>query len=181
MYLRIQHLAQQIISAVEQRNLNALFAAIALPNRDIPPVRQYLLDHDRHTALIDLLLSGVDHPSDRTRFLTAQAMDHFADQRCAEPLRRMLGDAVPRVRWAALHSLQCEACKLAPLTSEHDTVATLIALATDDPSIKVRRVATYELGQICHDSRAIAALQRIQAEASDATVLRNAQRALKAL
>ncbi len=105
-------------------------------------------------------------------------MDHFADSRCAGPLRRLLHDPVPRVRWAALHSLTCEACKLEPLPATDDLVASLIDLAQHDPRIKVRRVATYELGNACRDERARAALAAILAQEPDRTIRRHAQTAL---
>ena len=105
-------------------------------------------------------------------------MDHFADPRCAEPLRRLLHDPVPRVRWAALHSLTCEACKLEPLPATDDLVVSLIDLAQHDVSIKVRRVATYELGNVCQDERARAALATILAQEPDRTIRRHARAAL---
>jgi hypothetical protein len=57
-------------------------------------------------------------------------------------------------------------------------VATLINLAMNDPSIKVRRVATYELGQVCKDPRATVALQVIAAGIDDPVIRRGASRAL---
>jgi HEAT repeat protein len=112
------------------------------------------------------------------RFLSAQAMDHFADQRCAEPLRLLLRDPVPRVRWAALHSLSCEECKLAPIATNDDLVELVIELALHDPSIRVRCVATYTLGSGCYDPRAVAALEQLVAHAADAVILRGARWAL---
>jgi hypothetical protein len=174
----IQALAERLLSAARQQDLAALFRGLMISARDGLAVRQCLVEQGHYTLIIDLLLSGAAHPSARMRFLSAQAMDHFADQRCAEPLQRLLGDPVPRVRWAALHSLQCEACKLTPLATGGDMLTTLIDMARSDPSVKVRRVAAYELGQICPDPQAIAALEQILAEASDPTIVRNARRAL---
>jgi HEAT repeat protein len=105
-------------------------------------------------------------------------MDHFADARCAAPLRAMLNDTVPRVRWAALHSLSCEACKLAPIAQNDDLVELTIALALHDPSIRVRRTATYTLGGNCYDPRAVEALEQLLAYATDAAILRGARWAL---
>lgn len=109
------------------------------------------------------------------RFLFAQAMDHWADERCAAPLHTLLQDPIPRVRWAALHSLGCESCKLAPRNTGDDLTGTLIALARTDPSVKVRRVAAWELGQHCPDPQAVAALEQLCLEAHDPVVLRNAR------
>jgi HEAT repeat protein len=105
-------------------------------------------------------------------------MDHFADARCAAPLRAMLSDAVPRVRWAALHSLSCEACKLAPIAQNDDLVELVIALALHDPSIRVRCVATYTLGAGCYDARAVAALEQLLASETEQAILRGARWAL---
>src|SRR6476469_1350980 len=90
----------------------------------------------------------------------------------------MLSDAVPRVRWAALHSFSCEACKLAPIAQEDDLVELVIALALHDPSIRVRCVAIYTLGGECYDPRAAAALEQLLAHATDAAILRGARLAL---
>jgi hypothetical protein len=175
---RTQALAERLIAAAQKPDLGQLFQALILPGHDLLTVRAYLVEHQAHAGLIDALLRGVDDPQARTRFLTAQAMDHFADARCAEPLRRLLHDRVPRVRWAALHSLTCEACKLEPLPATDDLVPSLIDLAQHDVSIQVRRVATYELGNVCQDERAGAALATILAQESDRTIRRHAQAAL---
>jgi HEAT repeat protein len=151
---------------------------LIIPGRDILALRAYLVERGDYTRLVDLLLANVDHPHPRTRFLVAQAMDHFADARCAAPLYAMLSDTVPRVRWAALHSLSCEACKLAPITQNDDLVELVIGLALHDSSIRVRRVAAYTLGGDCHDSRAVAALEQLLAHENDAMILRGARWAL---
>jgi HEAT repeats len=173
-----QALAERLIAAAQKPDLGQVFQALMLPAHDLVMVRAYLVDQQAYAGLIDALLRGVDDPHARTRFLTAQAMDHFADPRCAEPLRRLLHDPVPRVRWAALHSLTCEACKLEPLPATDDLVVSLIDLAQHDVSIKVRRVATYELGNVCHDERARASLATILAQEPDRTIRRHAQAAL---
>ena len=169
----------RLVTAAEQSDSWRLFAALRIGKREGELVRAYLVAHGGYTTVVDALLVAADHPRARLRFLAAQAMDHFADQRCAEPLWRLLADPAPRVRWAALHSLQCEACKLAPLTFGGDVTGRVIELALHDPSIKVRRVAAYELGQVCTEERVVVALQAIRAKATDQTVLRNVQRALE--
>jgi HEAT repeat protein len=155
-----------------------VLAALVIPARDVLALREYLVNNGGYTQLVDVLLANVDHSQPRVRFLVAQAMDHFADPRCAAPLRAMLRDPVPRVRWAALHSLSCEACKLAPIAQHGDLLEAVIALALHDPSIRVRRVAAYTLGGNCYDPRAVAALEQILAHTADATILRGAREAL---
>ncbi|HJZ47005.1 MAG TPA: HEAT repeat domain-containing protein [Roseiflexaceae bacterium] len=146
--------------------------------RDLQALRAHLVESGGYTLLVDALLQGADHPHPRVRFLVAQAMDHFADARCAAPLRHLLRDPVPRVRWAALHSLSCEECKLAPIAANDDLVELVIELALNDPSIRVRRAATYALGGDCYDSRAVAALQQLLAREADPALLRSARWAL---
>jgi hypothetical protein len=175
---RIAELANRLLVAARQPDPWALFAELAIGRYEGDEVRAHLVANGGFEEIVDALLRAADHPNARLRFLAAQAMDHFADQRCAAPLRRMLGDPVPRVRWAAIHSLRCDGCKLTPLVYEGDTNQALIALAQHDPSVKVRRVATYELGQICADPRTAGALAAIAAEDSDPVCRRIALAAL---
>ena len=178
---RVQTLTARLVEAARGREQGAMFSALFLTGRDMLAMRAALVEQGKYTLVIDALLRGVADGNPRTRFLTAQAMDHFADKRCAEPLRRLLHDPVPRVRWAALHSLACEVCKLEPLSDGFDLVPTLIELARHDPSVKVRRVAAWELGQRCPDARAVRALEAILVEEDDRTVQRNAAEALSHL
>jgi hypothetical protein len=175
---RIRQLADRMLESAASGDIRQVLAQLVISARDGLALRAYLVECDSYTQIVDLLLAHVDHPHPRIRFLVAQAMDHFADARCAAPLRVMLGDAVPRVRWAALHSLSCEACKLAPIAQNDDLVELVIGLALRDPSIRVRRVATYTLGGDCYDARAVAALEQLLAHATDAPILRSARWAL---
>lgn len=178
---RVTLMAEAIAQAAERRDLEALFAALRIGRRDGDDARALLVQQGRFSAVVDVLLTGASHQSPRVRFLAAQAMDHWADERCAAPLQALLLDPTPRVRWAALHSLGCEACKLAPLAATPDLTDTLIALARTDPSVKVRRVAAWELGQRCPNPQAVTALKRLCLEERDPTVLRNARIGLSRL
>jgi hypothetical protein len=175
---RIALIAEGLLAAARERRLGELFAQLCISKRDGDAVRELMARQGSFAVMVDALLDAAESPRDRLRFLAAQAMDHFADQRCEPVLRRLLRDPVPRVRWAALHSIQCEACKLAPLALKEDMLATIIDMALGDPSVRVRRVATYELGQVCADPRARAALQTIVVESTDQAVLRKASRAI---
>jgi hypothetical protein len=176
--LRISQLADRIMASAADGAIQELLAALGIPARDILALRAHLVETGGYTTLVDALLQGVGHSHPRTRFLAAQAMDHFADPRCAAPLRELLRDPVPRVRWAALHSLSCEECKLAPIATNDDLVELVSALALGDPSIRVRRVATDTRGSGCFDPRAVAALETLLARETDAAILRGAQWAL---
>jgi hypothetical protein len=171
--------AEQLVSAARERDLQRLFTTLCIGRYDGDAVRAYLVAQNTYAVIIDALLLAAERPEARLRFLAAQAMDHFADDRCAEPLRRLVRDPVPRVRWAAIHSLGCDACKLAPLPRDREFLDTLIELALYDPSVRVRRVASYELGQACQGARAVAALQTILATSTDPTILREVRRTLE--
>jgi hypothetical protein len=175
---RIALIAERLLAATHDQRFDQLFAGMAIPARDVAAVCVLLSSRGDLSQIVGALVEAAASPQDRVRFLAAQAMDHFADQRCEPVLRRLLRDPVPRVRWAAIHSIQCAMCKIAPLSPGEDMVATLINLAMHDPSIKVRRVATYELGQVCADPRATAALQVIATEVDDPVIRRGASRAL---
>ncbi len=178
MSTRFEEMAQRLIASAEQRDVEQVLTTILAPLRDMLAVRAYLVEHQAHARVVDALLEWIADPRPRVRFLAAQAMDHFADQRCEEPLRRLLDDPVPRVRWAAIHSLSCDGCKITPLTPDGDLVGRLIELAMTDPSIRVRRVATYTLGGYSSDPRASTALESLLARETDRAVVRNARWAL---
>lgn len=172
-------MAARIATAAAQHDLDALFAALQIGRRDTDAVRALLIAQGRFHTIVAALLTGAAHPKTRVRFLTAQALDHWADERCAAPLWVLLHDPVPRVRWAALHSLQCAACKLTPLATAPNLVAKVAAMALSDPSITVRRVATWELGQLCPGPQAVAALTHLAMQEPDSVVARNAQIGLR--
>lgn len=83
--------------------------------RAIVAVRALLWERGDFRIVVDTLLVGLEHARPAVRARCAEALDHFGDERCFEPLRRLVLDAVPRVRRVALHALNCDTCKLAPL------------------------------------------------------------------
>ncbi len=176
---RIQAMAERLVAAANQPEMQPVFDALFAPNREMLAVRAYLIEHDGYAVVIDALLRGVADPDARTRFLSAQAMDHFADPRCAEPLRQLLHDPIPRVRWAALHSFSCDDCKIRPLSKPDNLVLSIIDMALHDPSIKVRRVAAWELGNYLPHKTALAALETLLAQETDPGIRRNVQAGLK--
>jgi hypothetical protein len=175
----VQTLSEELLELARRQETEQLVARLCLPLRDILAVRDWIAASDRYSVLIDALLQGLHHPKDRVRFDSAHLMDHLADERCVEPLRRLLDDPVPRVRRAALHSLSCDACKLAPLPTNDDFVAILVERVLHDPSIRVRRHAVYGLAGHGDDPRAVAALQTLLAQETDAVLLRSARSALQ--
>jgi len=175
---RIQAMAERLLAAAKQPEMQPVFDALFAPNRDMLAMRAYLIAHDVYAAVIDALLRGVADPNARIRYLSTQAMDHFADPRCAEPLRQLLHDPVPRVRWAALHSLSCDDCKIRPLSKPDNLVLSIIDMALHDPSIKVRRVAAWELGKYLPDKTALATLETLMAHEADPGIRRNVKAGL---
>ena len=175
-----RELAAELAELARRRDVEGLAARFAgLPRRDVLAVRAVVAESGDHALLVDALIEGLRHANARVRFDCAHAMDHLADDRCVEPLRRRLDDPVPRVRRVALHTLNCDACKLVPLHRDDDLVAVLIERALADPSINVRREATYGLGSCCSDERAVAALRTLLAGEADRTIRRNAGWALR--
>lgn len=112
----VSELAERLVRLAQGRDLKSLAVGVSrLSLRDILDVRAWLLETNQHAALVDGSLAGLRSQNARVRYDCAGALDHLADERCAEPLWLLLSDPVPRVRRAALHSLSCEACKIVPL------------------------------------------------------------------
>ncbi len=156
------------------------------PRRETLAIRDAIVARGEQSVVVDALLVGLGNADSRIRFDCAHALDHYADERCAGPLRRLLDDPAPRVRRMALHSLSCDVCKVAPLPTgmvgdaEDDLVALVVAHALRDPSVNVRRHATSALGACCGDPRARDTLVTLLATETDPAILRNARWALRA-
>jgi HEAT repeats len=163
----IQELTNQLLGWAQNHESEPLgFRFAMMPLRDILEVRDIVIKNGQHHLLVDGLLEGLEHVKPRVRYTCAAALDHLADERCTEPLRHLLNDPVARVRRAALHSLSCDACKVAALPNRADLVPTLIDLALHDASIRVRRAATVSLVESC-DPSVFPVLQKLSAEKDD--------------
>ncbi|MGH2371270.1 MAG: HEAT repeat domain-containing protein [Chloroflexota bacterium] len=109
------------------------------------------------TAGVAAAIEGLSHPNPRVRRGAAGFMDHHADDSCVEKLIELaLHDPVPYVRRVAVHAVQCQRCKPAPLTK--DVVPMLVRVARDDPNTRVRTEAIYALGQQRPDARIVETL-----------------------
>jgi HEAT repeat protein len=176
------HLARELGDLAARRDAAGLAARFArLPLRDILAVRAVIVARGEHRPLVDALLEGLASGDSRVRHDCAHALDHFADERCVAPLRRLLADPVPRVRRMALHVLSCDGCKLTPLPAADDLVARVIHSALADPSINVRRHATVALGGCRTAGRAVEVLEALAVHDADPAVRREARRALRRL
>jgi HEAT repeat protein len=172
-------LPDELLGFVERADAAGLAERVStLGRRRTLAVRDEIVRRGRHAELVDVLLEGLADPRARVRYDCAEALDHLADSRCADPLREALRDPVPRVRRAAIHSLSCDACKVVSLEAETDVVALVVAHALDDPSIRVRREAATALGGL-HDRRAVTALEELVGRESDVTLVRNARWSLR--
>jgi HEAT repeats len=173
----VRDLANELLTLASS-DVVALAARMAIPLRDILDVRTHLLETKRLHFLVDGLLLGLEHERPKVRADCAGALDHFADERCAEPLTRLLSDPVPKVRRTALHSLSCDVCKPVPLEVTGDLVARLIEMTLHDSSIRVRRAALENLGASCADPRALQTLEQVVSSESDVEMVRRAKRTL---
>jgi len=147
--------------------------------RDMLAVRSLLWESGDISRVVDTLVLGLEHPRATVRYRCADALDHFGDERCFDPLRRLVTDPVPRVRRAALHALSCDACKLMPWPRDCDVIALCIDRALNDTSINVRRHAASELDRYGDDPRVMEALKLLAKRESDPAILRGVDRVLR--
>ena len=161
---------------VEAFDLSQTVELLGIPDWHIRSQASATLRNAGKEAL-DVLIAGLSHPNWRVRKECADLMDHLADDRCVEPLLRLLQDPVAAVRRLALHALGCQRCKACPL--DVDIVSHLISSATKDKSIQVRRVAIHLLGCQPLDARACLALEMILTQTTDPKLRSRAQWALQ--
>jgi hypothetical protein len=172
-------LSREVTELAWSKDVVELTRRLVLPRRDLLALRTLIVERGEHAALVDALLEAITHQSPRVRYDCVHALDHFADERCMEPLWHALEDPVPRVRRMALHVLSCDVCKLNPLPAHDDLVALVMAHALTDPSINVRRHATVALGSFPGDAQAIQMLERLVTHETDRAIRREARNALR--
>lgn len=105
-------------------------------------LRALLVERGNLEPVVQLALRGLQHPNAKVRYECAHALDWLGDDRCVPALFELLNDSVPRVRSIALHTLNCDECKLTPLQSRPELIQLAIDWAAHDPSRRVRRDAT---------------------------------------
>jgi HEAT repeat protein len=177
-----RRLAEQLTEMAYRQDGKGIAAVFEhLPRRDILAVRALIAQFNQLAVVADALVHGLSDEHARVRHDCAHALDHFADNRCILPLRRLLDDPVPCVRRVAVHVLSCDACKLVPLAADDELIDHVIACALQDPSINVRRHAASALGGFRADPQAVSTLDLLLARESDAALLRNARQALRRL
>ena len=172
-------LSREVTDLTRRKDIVELTRRLVLPRRDLLALRVFIVEQGAHPLLVDALLEGITHPNPRVRYDCVHALDHFADERCLEPLLYALNDPVPRVRRMALHVLSCDVCKLHPLPAHDDLVALVVSRALTDPSINVRRHATVALGSFPCDARAIQMLESLVTHETDRAIRREARNAMR--
>ena len=70
-----------------------------------------------------------------------QLLDTHPDQRAVPAILGLLDDPVPRVRWHALHAVECDVCKGGESLLEDPILAKIRELAGQDENKRVRAYA----------------------------------------
>jgi HEAT repeats len=140
-------------------------------------LREMFVERGTLDSVTSLIAKGLKHQNAKVRYECAHLLDSFGDERCVQTLTRLLEDPVPRVRAIALHSLVCDACKLAPLHSRPDLVALTIDWATNDPHRRVKQEARRVLAE-SNEPKASAALRKLGVKRRAPAVRRSIPRRL---
>lgn len=90
---------------------------------------------------IEALIGGLSHRSPVVRRCCLELLDQHPDPRALPHIVGALDDPVPRVRWHAVHALECETCKGGESLLTDEIVRRLQRVAREDPSAKVRDYA----------------------------------------
>jgi HEAT repeats len=98
-------LSREVTELATRKDIVELTRRLVLPRRELLALRALIVERGEYFLLVDALLGGITHQSPRVRYDCVHALDHFADERCMEPLWHALNDPVPRVRRMALHVL----------------------------------------------------------------------------
>lgn len=143
----ITALAERWFSLAEAGDLDRLWREMAVPALRIERARDLMLKSpERHDNFIAVLIEGLTHRQPRARFEYAHILDTFGDSRSIEPLKRLMDDPVPKVRWMAMHALTCHACNPDTCPDDPAMIARIAHHAQHDESPAVRRQATFSLG-----------------------------------
>lgn len=109
---------------------------------------------------------GLQHDDWQVRKWSAMVLDQVADPETLSALVPLLRDPKSDVRLWAVHSLSCEHCK-DDVSCPVDAVPHLMERAEQDPSIRVRRMATIMLGTEFVDARALPVFEALLTEADE--------------
>jgi hypothetical protein len=94
---------------------------------------------------LDALIWGLEHQSPKVRRFCLELLDNNPDDRALPKILACLDDAVPRVRWHAVHALSCDTCKSGVSLLTDEVRERLRQIARHDSSKKVRTQAQARL------------------------------------
>jgi len=146
MEIEARRLAAAWFALAEAGDLAGLARALQVGKWRIEAAREVMRQAgERYAAFQLVLVEGLCSPRPRLRFECAHALDIFGDATTRAPLAALMSDAVPRVRWMAMHALSCHACGDKPDAIEFAVHARITQAAALDPSPAVRRQAKVAL------------------------------------
>jgi len=171
-------LAESWFALAEAGDLDTLWRKMGVGKHRSNAAREIMLrDQLRYNRFVDTIVAGLAHPRGRARFEYAHVLDSFGDARCIEPLRELMEDPVPRVRWMAMHALTCHDCGGATCPDDPELIERIIHHLHHDENIRVRRHAALALGE-AGGIGAKATLEAVVAAAADPGLRRFAAYAL---
>ena len=171
-------LAESWFALAEAGDLDTLWRKMGVGKHRSNAARAIMLmDKERYDRFVDTIVLGLAHPRGRARFEYAHVLDSFGDARCIAPLRALMEDPVPRVRWMAMHALTCHDCGEATCPNDPELVERILHHLHHDENIRVRRHAAIALGE-AGGIGAKATLEAVVADAADPGLRRFAEYAL---
>ena len=90
---------------------------------------------------LEALIWGLSHDNPVVRWQCLELLDNHPDQRAVPAILGLLDDRVPRVRWHALHALECDVCKGGESLLDDPILAKIRELAEQDENKRVRAYA----------------------------------------
>lgn len=90
---------------------------------------------------LEALILGLSHDNPAVRWQCLQLLDAHPDERAVPAILDLLDDQVPRVRWHALHALECEVCKGGESLFDDRVFEKIRLVATNDENNRVRAYA----------------------------------------
>ena len=90
---------------------------------------------------LEALIWGLSHDNPVVRWQCLELLDAHPDQRAVPAILGLLDDPVPRVRWHALHALECDVCKGGESLLDDPILAKIGELAEHDGNKRIRAYA----------------------------------------
>src|SRR5262245_46151652 len=100
---------------------------------------------------VDALIWGLRHTSPVVRRCCLELLDQHPDDRAISNIVACLDDAIPRVRWHAVHALICDVCKPGASYLSGEILDRIRAMARGDSNAKVRAQAQWGIDQAAAD------------------------------